>query len=194
MSYNFPPIKTFQSMGIPRDRIIEFDSACDSNYDLYYYLGVASINDCAEEAMKWIMGHISYELKSRNLDFDKISNVIPANVLNNFCLYLKEGLIDRTFSKKILSELFKYRSKFITPLDNGIKELNEILSRPEFKQIESNEIYLIIDKIIADNQEQFNKIKEQPKLIQWFVGQVMKESQGKANPTIITEYIRKLIV
>jgi aspartyl-tRNA(Asn)/glutamyl-tRNA(Gln) amidotransferase subunit B len=49
----------------------------------------------------------------------------------------------------------------------------------------------IVDDIIAANPEQVQQVKEKPKTFGWFVGQVMKASQGKANPQAVNEILKK---
>ena len=51
----------------------------------------------------------------------------------------------------------------------------------------------IVDDVIVANPEQVDKVKSNPKLIGWFVGQVMKKSQGKADPKIINQIVNKKI-
>jgi len=49
----------------------------------------------------------------------------------------------------------------------------------------------IIDNIIEKNPKQFEALNEKPKLMGWFVGQVMKETNGKANPSIVNKLLSK---
>ena len=49
----------------------------------------------------------------------------------------------------------------------------------------------MVDEAIANNAAQAEKAKENPKLLGFFVGQVMKASQGKANPQAVNEILRK---
>ena len=47
-----------------------------------------------------------------------------------------------------------------------------------------------VDNIIADNADQVQKYKEgNKKLLSWFVGQVMKETNGKANPKLVNDLL-----
>ena len=48
----------------------------------------------------------------------------------------------------------------------------------------------MVDEAIANNAAQAKKAKENPKLLGFFVGQVMKASQGKANPQAVNEILR----
>jgi Asp-tRNAAsn/Glu-tRNAGln amidotransferase B subunit (PET112 homolog) len=51
----------------------------------------------------------------------------------------------------------------------------------------------IVKKIIETNPDQVKKVKENPKLKSWFVGQAMKETKGKANPKILSGIVEKLL-
>jgi aspartyl-tRNA(Asn)/glutamyl-tRNA(Gln) amidotransferase subunit B len=57
-----------------------------------------------------------------------------------------------------------------------------------------SEIESIIDKIIESNPDQVEALTEKPNLIGWFVGQTMKESQGKANPKTVNEILSKKLL
>ncbi|MEO1965949.1 MAG: Asp-tRNA(Asn)/Glu-tRNA(Gln) amidotransferase GatCAB subunit B, partial [Hyphomonas sp.] len=45
-------------------------------------------------------------------------------------------------------------------------------------------------EIIAANPEQVAQVKEKPKTMGWFVGQVMKASGGKANPKAVNDILK----
>ena len=49
----------------------------------------------------------------------------------------------------------------------------------------------IVDDVVKENPAQVDKVKSNPKLIGWFVGQVMKKSQGKADPKIINQIVNQ---
>ena len=58
------------------------------------------------------------------------------------------------------------------------------------KQVsDTGELEKIIDTIITDNPDQVEAVKLKPKLMGWFVGQVMKETNGKANPKLVNELL-----
>ena len=48
----------------------------------------------------------------------------------------------------------------------------------------------IIEKLIADNPGQVETYRKNPKVIGWFVGQVMKATGGKANPGMVQELLK----
>ena len=49
----------------------------------------------------------------------------------------------------------------------------------------------IVEKILNENPDKVLEVAEKPKMIGWFVGQIMKESQGKANPSAVNEIVKK---
>ena len=52
-------------------------------------------------------------------------------------------------------------------------------------------VELLNDDVVKENPSQVDKVKSNPKLIGWFVGQVMKSSQGKADPKIINQIVNE---
>ena len=56
----------------------------------------------------------------------------------------------------------------------------------------TGEIAAIVDRIIADNPEQADEYRGgNTKVAGWFTGQVMKATQGKANPQMVNELLRE---
>jgi len=51
-------------------------------------------------------------------------------------------------------------------------------------------IEAIVDALIAGNPAQAAAVKDKPQAIGWFVGQVMKETGGKANPAAVNQILR----
>ena len=71
----------------------------------------------------------------------------------------------------------------------------EIVKEKGLEQIGSSDaLEIIIKKIIDANPEQVQQLKAgNERLMGFFVGQAMKESQGKGNPKIIQEILKKLL-
>ena len=65
-----------------------------------------------------------------------------------------------------------------------------IVEEKNLSQItDESSIEKIVDKIMESNIDKVAEAREKPKLIGWFVGQVMKESKGKANPKITNQLV-----
>ena len=92
---------------------------------------------------------------------------------------------DDTISGKIAKDVF-------ARMIDGEGDPGAIVEKHGLKQVtDTGAIESIIDKIIADNPEQAASGKEKPKAMGWFVGQVMKESGGKANPQAVNQILRQ---
>jgi aspartyl-tRNA(Asn)/glutamyl-tRNA(Gln) amidotransferase subunit B len=71
------------------------------------------------------------------------------------------------------------------------KDPGVIVEEKGLKQItDADEINIVVNNVIADNADQVKKFREgNQKLVGWFVGQVMKKTQGKANPQMVNELL-----
>ncbi|HEX6144622.1 MAG TPA: Asp-tRNA(Asn)/Glu-tRNA(Gln) amidotransferase GatCAB subunit B, partial [Geminicoccaceae bacterium] len=67
-----------------------------------------------------------------------------------------------------------------------------IIERKGLKQIsDTGELERLADEIIAANPGQVATYRKNPKVIGWFVGQVMKATKGQANPAVVNEVLQK---
>lgn len=73
------------------------------------------------------------------------------------------------------------------------KDAATIVEEKGLKQIsDTGAIEALVDKAIADNPKQVGEFKAgNEKVLGWLVGQVMKASQGKANPGAVNQLLRK---
>jgi Asp-tRNA(Asn)/Glu-tRNA(Gln) amidotransferase B subunit len=169
------------------ERANEFENASDNDPAVWYYLAAASPAGSGDEALKWIMGALATELNVQKKPFTFLPKLMPARVLAMFVSAISNGRIDRTFTKTIFSELLAVGNNL------DIEAFDALIARPEYKAISADDLEPIIDNIIAENMGQFEKAKANPKLVQFFVGQVMKATQGKAPPPKVIEIMtRKL--
>ena len=70
-----------------------------------------------------------------------------------------------------------------------------IVNSNDMKQVsDQDEIEKIIEAIMQSNPDQVRALEEKPNLMGWFVGQVMKQTQGKANPQKVNEILNKKLL
>ena len=70
-------------------------------------------------------------------------------------------------------------------------EPKEIVESRGLKQVtDTGAIEVVVDKLIAENPDQVASIAKNPRAMGWFVGQVMKAMQGKANPKAVNEILK----
>lgn len=214
------PHKICEKINIQIDRRMaeELANLFDGDVSGWYYLSVASI-DRSDEAAKWMLGHLAARLNELKKPFNYIYRLLPPDYLGAFVDALVAQRFHRSFAKSVFAELleigvqyevkeildemtpenFDEYMKFINIYPLGIRRisgdevLDKIISDPRFKAIDNNEIDGIIKSVIAANPEQAAKAKINPKLIGWFVGQVMKASQGKAPASDVQEKLSKAL-
>jgi aspartyl-tRNA(Asn)/glutamyl-tRNA(Gln) amidotransferase subunit B len=137
----------------------------------------------AKLAANWTMGDFSAFLNKDNKD------VTEAPVTAEMLGQLLQRIEDNTISGKIAKDVFE-------AMWNGEGTADEVIESKGLKQItDTGAIEAICDKVIAENPAQVEQYRAgKDKLIGFFVGQVMKESKGKANPgqvnQILTEKLK----
>jgi aspartyl-tRNA(Asn)/glutamyl-tRNA(Gln) amidotransferase subunit B len=125
----------------------------------------------------WVINELFGRLKKDGKDITQ-SPVAPDQL---------GGIIDLIgrgdISGKIAKDLFE-----IVYTQGG--DPSKIVEDRSMKQItDTDAIQAAVDKVISDNSDQVVKAKANPKLAGWFVGQVMKATGGKANPTVVKELV-----
>jgi len=149
-----------------------------------YYEAVVNQSACeAKLCTNWVSGNFLGALNKANLDI--IETPISAERLAG----LLKRIADNTISGKIAKQVFDA----LWESDLGA---DEIIDQQGLKQItDSGAIEAIIDKIIADNPGQVEQyLSGKDKVFGFFVGQVMKASQGKANPGEVNKMLQQKLV
>ncbi len=171
-----------------RDRFIkDFDlsfadaSQLVSDKDLAsFYEQTAKASNSPRVSANFILSELLREFNNANQTAK--DSPVPAGNLAELIKTLDAGKINNNQAKEVLVEMF-----------NSGKSAGEIIKEKGFEQIsDSWAIEKIVDEIIANNQNQVVAYKNgNEKLFGFFVGQVMKASQGKANPKVVNEILRK---
>jgi aspartyl-tRNA(Asn)/glutamyl-tRNA(Gln) amidotransferase subunit B len=94
---------------------------------------------------------------------------------------------DGTVSSRIAKEVFELM--FEDGPDQG-KDAAVIVEEKGLKQVtDTGAIEAAVDAVIAANPDKVEQARERPKMAGWFVGQVMKETGGKANPQAVNQLV-----
>ena len=136
----------------------------------------------AQAAANWVVGGLSAALNKDGIDIQ--DSRIAANELAG----LLDRIEDKTISGKIAKEVFD-------AMWAGEGSADEIIEKKGLKQItDSGAIEAIVAAVIEANPSQAADFRAgKDKLLGFFVGQVMKETGGKANPGQVNEIIRKML-
>ena len=130
-------------------------------------------------AANWVINELFGRLRKEGLGIAE--SPVSADQLGKIVDLIKSGDI----SGKIAKELFE-----IVWSEGG--DPAEIVEKRGMKQVtDTGAIEAAIDEVIAANPDKAEQVKAKPNMIGWFVGQVMKATQGKANPKAVNELLRK---
>ena len=128
-----------------------------------------------------LVGNMVVNEVARELKFGKEIKFSPKEIAD-----LIQMVEDEIISGKIAKQVFKIMSR------EG-KEPTQIVEDRNLKQISTPDIIMpIINKIIAQNPRNVKKLKTgNKKLFGFFVGEVLKVTNGKANPKVVNRLIKK---
>jgi aspartyl-tRNA(Asn)/glutamyl-tRNA(Gln) amidotransferase subunit B len=146
-----------------------------------YFEKLAAATDAnAQVAANWVIGDLSALLNKEGLEIQ--DSAIAAESLAG----LLDRISDNTISGKIAKEVFE-------AMWSGEGSAHEIIAARGLKQItDTSAIAGIVDAVIAANPDQVADYRAgKVKLLGFFVGQVMKETGGKANPGQVNKLIRE---
>lgn len=134
----------------------------------------------AKKVANWLMGDFFAMLKEKHLEL-KDSPVSAEHLGKLVDLICKEVI-----SGKIAKDVF------VIMTDTG-KDPEQIVEEKGLKQVtDTGAIEAIIDGVIASNPDNLAAYKGgKTNLLGWFVGQVIKQSQGKANPAIVNKLLKE---
>ena len=129
-------------------------------------------------AANWVINELFGRLNKEGLDVS--SSPVSADQLGGVIDLITKGEI----SGKIAKDLFE-----IVWSEGG--DPAELVESRGMKQVsDTGAIEKIVDEIIAGNPGQVEAVKTKPGLLGWFVGQVMKQTGGKANPQAVNEILK----
>ena len=157
-----------------------------SKYDANILASEIEIADFFEDIAKgrdpkitanWVTGEFFAAMNKNG--FSVQDSPISKNNFSKLIQLIEENVISTRIAKDVFELML-----------NSDENPEDIVEREGMKQVsDTGELESIIDNIIQNNPDQVIAVKEKPKLMGWFVGQVMKETNGKANPKLVNELL-----
>jgi len=137
-------------------------------------------NSDVKLATNWITGELFALLNEKDLGITQ--SPISAENLSKLINLIKDG----TISGKIAKTVFELMA-------NGDKDPQKIVEEKGLKQESDFKVLeSLIEKVIAENPDKVKEYKSgKEKLFGFFVGQAMKASDGKANPKLVNDILKK---
>lgn len=142
-----------------------------------YFETVAKGRD-AKMAANWVTGDLFGALNKAGLDIEQ--SPVSAENLGGLIDLIADNTISGRIAKEVFEEMFKTGDK---PAD--------IVERKGLRQVtDTGAIEAAIDGVLAANADKVAEFRSgKDKLFGFFVGQVMKQTQGKANPALVNELL-----
>ena len=134
----------------------------------------------AKTATNWVTGDLFGKLNETGREIED-SPVLPED-LGGLIDLVADGTLSGRLAKEVFDAMF----------ETG-RAASEIVEERGLKQVsDTGEVEALVDAVVADNADKVAEYRTgKEKLFGFFVGQVMKASQGKANPKVVNDILRE---
>ncbi|MBG9981650.1 Asp-tRNA(Asn)/Glu-tRNA(Gln) amidotransferase subunit GatB [Aerococcaceae bacterium DSM 111020] len=131
-----------------------------------------------KQASNWLMGEVSAYLNKQEVSLEE-TELTPTNLAQMINL-----IEDGTISSKIAKKLFTLLAK-----EGG--DANEVVEEQGMAQISDPAVLMpIIDEAVAQNEQSVEDYKNgKDRALGFFVGQIMKQTRGQANPQVVNQLL-----
>ena len=144
------------------------------------YFFIASEGRDGKLVSNWLTTELFGSLNKDNISIN--NSPVKPRQLGELVDFISDGTISGRIAKDVFAEMFesgKHASLIIE--EKGLKQNSN-----------SDEIIKMIDRVIKNNQDKVNEYRSgKDKLFGFFVGQVMKDSGGKANPKMVNQILKE---
>ena len=147
-----------------------------------YFAEVADASGAGKLAANWVMGSVLAELKQSGNDISDFQ--ISAPTLAQLIRRIKDDTLNSKTAKIVFESLLACEGVVDTIIERkGLVQMTD-----------TGVLDGIVDEVILDHPDQVTNYKtatadRQAKMLGFFVGQVMKKSQGKANPQAVNQIL-----
>ncbi|OQB06579.1 MAG: Aspartyl/glutamyl-tRNA(Asn/Gln) amidotransferase subunit B [bacterium ADurb.Bin212] len=137
-----------------------------------------------KEIATWVTEEVNAQISAHKISYEEYKKRVPITHLADLLSLVKAGKISTTAAKEVFSEM----------VATGLRAL-EIVESKGLEQIsDDNELEIVVKKILSDNPQEAQRLKDgDKKLMGFFIGLIMKETQGRANPQVAASIINKNI-
>ncbi|HLV09513.1 MAG TPA: Asp-tRNA(Asn)/Glu-tRNA(Gln) amidotransferase GatCAB subunit B, partial [Halanaerobiales bacterium] len=145
----------------------------------FFEEGVECFND-PKTVSNWVMGEFLRLLKEEEQEVKELN--FNGTYLGELLKLIDDGIISSKIAKNVFKEMFKTGKKAETIVEEkGLKQISD-----------QGQLEEIISRVIKENPDPVEDYKSgKEKAIGFLVGQVMKETRGKANPRLVNKLLRE---
>ncbi len=146
----------------------------------FYEATVAASGGEGKLSANWVMVELLGALNKANREI--VDSPVSAEMLGGMIRRIKDNTISGKIAKKVFQAMWA-----------GEGDADAVIDKQGLKQVtDSAAIEKLIDEVLANNQAQVEQYRGgNEKVFGFFVGQVMKASQGKANPAQVNQILRE---
>ncbi len=148
----------------------------------YFERTVAAAGGEGKLSANWVMGELSGQLNKEGRDIS--DSPVSAQMLGGMLQRISDGTISGKIAKQVFEAMW-----------NGAGDADTVIENKGLKQItDSGAIEKIVREVLEANPRQIEQYKAgQQKVFGFFVGQVMKATQGKANPAEVNKLLKQAL-
>lgn len=130
--------------------------------------------------VSWYTAELFGRLNKAELDID--NSPVKAESLLELILLIQKDVISGKIAKDVLDKMFASgKSAALIVKEEGLEQISD-----------DSQIEAIIAKVLTDNPDKLAEYKSgKEKLFGFFIGQIMKETGGKANPGLVNQLLKK---
>lgn len=134
----------------------------------------------AKQVANWITGDLAAFANSQNVSV-AATHITPAQIASLVDL-IGESVISGKIAKDVLAILIN---------EDRTADPRDVVEKRGLKQVtDTGAIEAAVDAVIAANPDKVEQVKAKPTMLGWFVGQVMKQTGGKANPQAVNDILK----
>ncbi len=145
-----------------------------------YFETVAAATGDARISANWVLGDLSAYLNSASLDV--AGSAVTADGLAGLLALIMDGTISGKMAKDVFEGMIATgRDAKSVVADKGLGQISDI-----------GELEALVARIVEANPgpaEEFRQGRD--RILGFFVGQIMKETRGQANPQVVNDLLRK---
>ncbi len=144
-----------------------------------FFEAVVKEGEDAKLAANWVISELLGALNKNGMAL--ADSPVTADMLGGMIKRIKDNTISGKIAKQVFAAMWE-----------GEGDADAIIEAKGLKQVtDSGAIEKIVDEVLANNQAQVEQYRGgNEKVLGFFVGQVMKASQGKANPSQVNQLLR----
>ena len=154
----------------------------DQDVALYFEEILVHTTQDAKKVLNWVLTEVMSRMNEHKLTATEFAKKVSPQHTGELLSLVKDGVISGKIAKDIFDDMVA-TSKAPTILveEKGLKQVSN-----------TDELEAIIDKILADNPGQVEQFKSgKDKLFGFFVGQLMKATNGQANPELSNTILKE---